>query len=95
MNEDEIITRLVDFHEHIETTATAPELDAQRGQRLVRRRQTVSGLAAAAAVIVTVGIVQVALSDNEHSEQPAPSADALPDRVAVDQRGVDARADPC
>ena len=72
MKEDEIITRLVDFHDRIEAPDTPPELDALRGQRLVRRRRTGSVLAAAAAVALAVGIVQVTLSDGQRSQEPAP-----------------------
>ena len=73
MNEDDVITRLVAFHDHIEAPDTPAREDAVRGERLVRRRRTIVVGASAAAVILTVGIVQASLSADPGDGQPAPS----------------------
>jgi hypothetical protein len=80
MSEDDIITRLVEFHNHIQAPATPPRLDALRGERLVRRRRTVSVLAAAAVVVLTVGIAQVSLSEGQRTQEPAPQPSPFPGR---------------
>ena len=70
--QDDIITRLVEFHDHIQAPATAPALDAMRGERLVRRRRTLSALATSAVLVLTVGIVQAVLPDGQSTLVPAP-----------------------
>ncbi len=70
--EDDIITRLVELHDHIHAPATAPRHDALRGKRLVRRRRTLSALAASAVVVLTVGIAQAVLPDGPSTLMPAP-----------------------
>jgi hypothetical protein len=74
MIEDDIITRLVEFHDHIQAPATPSRLDAFRGERLVRRRRTVSVAAVAAVVVLTVGIVQASLSDGQRVQVRPPRA---------------------
>jgi hypothetical protein len=70
MTEDDIITRLVDLHDHIQAPATEPRQDALRGERLVRRRRTLSVLAAAV-VVLAVGVAQAALLDDRRTMEPA------------------------
>ena len=73
MIEDDVITRLVELHDHIQAPATPAGEDALRGERLVRRRRTVSFAAVAAAVVLTAGLVQAALPDGSGELQPAPA----------------------
>ncbi len=88
MTENDIITRLVDLHDHIQAPATAPRLDALRGERLVRRRRMVSVAAAAAALVLTLGIVQVSLSDplgiQEPASPPSKGEQWTPDRIRAE-----------
>jgi hypothetical protein len=81
MRDQDVITLLVDLHDHIEAPASPAGEDARRGRRLVRRRRTVSVAAAAAAVLLAVGIVQAELPDGRQDLQPAPapSVPAPPD----------------
>ena len=72
MIDDDVISRLVELHDHIRVPATPPREDALRGERLVRRRRAASALAAGAAVVLTVGVAQVVLSGGRGSQEPAP-----------------------
>ena len=74
MRDQDVITRLVELHDHIHAPATPAGEDALRGERLVRRRRTVSVAAVAAAAVLTVGLVQASLSDVRSELQPAPAA---------------------
>jgi hypothetical protein len=73
MRDQDVITRLVELHDHIHAPATPAGEDALRGERLVRRRRTVSVAAVAAAAVLTVGLVQASLSDVHSELQPAPA----------------------
>jgi hypothetical protein len=73
MIEDDVITRLVELHDHIQAPATPADEDALRGERLVRRRRTVSVATLAAAVVLTVGLVQASLLNDPSEPQPAPA----------------------
>jgi hypothetical protein len=83
MKDQDVITRLVELHDHIHVPATPAGEDTLRGERLVRRRRTVSFAAVAAAVVLTVGFVQASLSDDASELQPtpAPSSPAPSDPV--------------
>ena len=52
MIDDDVITRLVDLHDHIKAPAVPPDADASRGKRILRRRRTLAVGAAAAAVVL-------------------------------------------
>ncbi len=73
MRDQDVITRLVQLHDHIHAPATPAGEDTFRGERLVRRRRTVSVAAVAAAVVLTVGLMQASLSDDSTELQPAPA----------------------
>lgn len=76
MRDQDVISRLAEFHDHIQAPAAVAREDVLRGQRLLRRRRTVSvaaAAAAAAAVVVAVGIAQASLSDDQSELQPAPA----------------------
>lgn len=73
MKDQDVITRLVELHDHIHAPATPAGEDTLRGERLVRRRRTVSVAAVAAAVVLTVGLVQASLSDDSSELQPTPA----------------------
>ena len=73
MRDQDVITRLVELHDHIHAPATPAGEDTLRGERLVRRRRTVSVAAVAAAVVLTVGLVQASLSDDSSELQPTPA----------------------
>lgn len=73
MRDQDVITRLVDFHDHIQAPATPAAEDTHRGERLVRRRRTASVAAVAAAVVLAVGTAQASLSNGQHDLQPAPA----------------------
>lgn len=77
MRDQDVITRLVELHDHIQPPVTPAGEDALRGERLVRRRRTVSVAAVAAALVMAVGVVQASLSDGQRELQPAP-APSLP-----------------
>lgn len=55
MIEDDVITRLVELHDHIEAPVTLTELDVLRGRRRVRRNRGLFAGAAAAMVAVVLG----------------------------------------
>jgi hypothetical protein len=78
MRDQDVITRLVELHDHIQAPVTPAGEDALRGERLVRRRRIVSVAAVAAAGVLAVGIAQAPLWDGERDLQPAtaPSAAA-------------------
>jgi hypothetical protein len=73
MRDQDVIARLAELHDHIHAPATPAGEDALRGERLVRRRRTVSVAAVAAAAVLTVGLVQASLSDIHSELQPAPA----------------------
>lgn len=77
MRDQDVISRLVQLHDHIQAPAVPADEDARRGLRLVRRRRTVSVATLAAAVVLAVGVVQVSLPDGGGDLQPAP-APSLP-----------------
>jgi hypothetical protein len=83
MRDQDVITRLVELHDHIQTPATPAGEDALRGERLLRRRRTVSVAAGAAAAVLAVGIAQAALPADHGDPQPAdiPSQPALSETV--------------
>ncbi len=84
MNDNDTIARLVELHDHIAVPVTPPGMDVLRGQRLLRRRRTVSVVATAAAVLLTVGVVQAALSDGRRAVQPAPQPSPSHTETPVD-----------
>jgi hypothetical protein len=84
MRDQEIITRLVELHDHIHAPATPAGEDTLRGERLVQRRRTVSVAAVAAAVVLTVGLVQTSLSDDSSELQPAPAPSSSAPRDPVE-----------
>ena len=73
MRDRDVITRLVELHDHIQAPGTPPTEDVLRGERRVRRRRTVSAVVVAAAVVLAVGIAQPWLSDGPRDVQPAPA----------------------
>lgn len=73
MKDQDVITRLVELHDHIHPPVAPAGEDALRGERLVRRRRAVSIAAVAAAAALTVGFVQAALPDGPSELQPAPA----------------------
>jgi hypothetical protein len=73
MRDQDVITQLVDLHDHIQPPAAPADEDVRRGQRLVRRRRLVSATAVAAVVVLGVGIAQISLSDGERGLEPAPA----------------------
>lgn len=73
MRDQDVITRLVELHDHIHAPAIPADEDTLRGERLVRRRRAVSVAAVAAAVVLTVGFVQTSLSDDSSELQPTPA----------------------
>ena len=73
MKDQDVITRLVELHDHIHPPDAPAGEDALRGERLVRRRRTVSIAAVAAAAVLTVGFVQASLPDGSSELQPAPA----------------------
>jgi hypothetical protein len=84
MNDDlDVLTRLIDYHDHI----TAPEIplaeDLRRGRRRVARRRAmaVGGVAAAAAAVVLTASL-ITGNDPDNAPQPAPSPSE--DRTAID-----------
>lgn len=73
MKDQDIITRLVELHDHIQPPDAPAGEDALRGERLVRRRRTVSIAAVAAAAVLTVGLVRASLVGDSSELQPAPA----------------------
>jgi hypothetical protein len=73
MRDRDVITRLVELHDHIQAPGTSAAEDAVRGERRVRRRRTVSAVVVAAAVVLAVGIAQAWVSDGPRDVQPAPA----------------------
>lgn len=71
MRDQDVITRLVELHDHIQTPATPAGEDARRGERLLRRRRTVSVAAGAVAAVLAVGIAQASLPADRGDLQPA------------------------
>jgi hypothetical protein len=57
MIDDDVITRLVELHDHIKAPDTHPDADVFCGQQLLRRRRTVVVGAVAAAVVAVLGVV--------------------------------------
>lgn len=81
--DDDVITRLVAFHDHIQAPPAAAEEDALRGRRRLRRRRTASLVAAVAALAVTAGIAQSAMLDSRRAEGVAGQGRA-PERVRAE-----------
>jgi type VI protein secretion system component VasF len=73
MRDQDVITRLMELHDHIQSPATPAGDDALRGERRVRRRRTLTVVAAAAAAVLTVGVVQNSPSEDARDLQPAPA----------------------
>jgi hypothetical protein len=73
MRDQDVITRLMELHDHIQSPATPAGDDALRGERRVRRRRTLTVVAAAAAAVLTVGVVQYSPSEDARDLQPAPA----------------------
>jgi hypothetical protein len=73
MRDQDVITRLVELHDHIYTPPTQAGEDALRGKRLARRRRTESVAMVAAAVVLVAGLVQVSWPDEPSELQPAPA----------------------
>src|SRR5215207_1402739 len=97
MIHDDVISRLVDLHDHIRVPATAPAQDAARGLRMLRRRRAMVLGAAAAAVVTVLGAVAVAGGGPRagedldpvrpgHTQAPTPAPTVPPDdQVSLDQ----------
>ncbi|RYU13481.1 hypothetical protein [Nocardioides iriomotensis] len=83
MIDDDVMTRLVEFHDHIQAPAASARLDALRGEQLVRRRRTVWVVAAAAAVVLVLGITQAALPGSHRTVQPA-NKEWTPERIRTE-----------
>lgn len=73
MIDDDVVTRLVELHDHIQAPVTPAGEDALRGERLVRRRRTISVAAVTAAVVLTAGLVLTSMPDDLSELQPAPA----------------------
>ena len=71
MIDEEVITRLVEFHDHIKVPATAPGADASCGKRMLRRRHSLIAGGAAAAVVTVLGLV-AATTGGPPVESPDP-----------------------
>jgi hypothetical protein len=59
MIDDDVITRLVELHDHIQAPLTPPGADVSRGERMLRRRRTMVAGTAATAVVALLGVVAV------------------------------------
>lgn len=76
MIDDDVITRIVELHDHIAAPDTPPGADVFRGQRMLRRRRTGFVVAAAAAVVVAVlgiGAVGHQAGDRVEPARPVPT----------------------
>jgi hypothetical protein len=78
MIDDDVITRLVDLHDHIKAPDTPPAADVFRGERMLRRRRKVVFGAAAAAVVALLGVTAVTTGGQRAGDrfdpvQPAPT----------------------
>lgn len=73
MRDQDVITRLVELHDHIQAPATPAGEDARRGERMVRRRRTVAAVVVVSAVVLTVGLGQASLVGDSSELQPAPA----------------------
>jgi hypothetical protein len=83
MNEHDVVTRLLELHDHIQPPPTSPGADAARGERMLRRRRTVVAGAVAAAVLAVLGIVTVTTGglwagDRIEPIRPGPTATDSP-----------------
>lgn len=83
MIDDDVVTRLMGLHEHIEAPHTPFGADALRGKRMLRRRRALAAGAAAAAVVAVLGIVAVQAGESQVGKPvdpalPASSAPSLP-----------------
>jgi hypothetical protein len=98
MIDDDVITRLVELHDHIKVPDTPPGADVLRGERMLRRRRAVVVGAAAAAVVAVLGIAAVTTGglqagDASNRSSRAPTR-VLPHPDRCVGLRVDARADP-
>jgi hypothetical protein len=85
MIDDDVITRLVELHDHIKVPDTPPGADVLRGERMLRRRRAVVVGAAAAAVVAVLGIAAVTTGglqagDRIEPIQPGPTQGPTPPR---------------
>lgn len=76
MRDQDIISRVTEFHDQIQAPATPAGEDARRGQRLLRRRRSLSVAAGVAAAVLAVGVAQASLpadslSNDQGDVQPA------------------------
>src|SRR5688500_5013256 len=74
MRDQDVISRLTEFHDHIQAPAAVAREDVLRGERLIRRRRPVSVAAGVAAAVLAVGIASLAadsLSNDQGDLQPA------------------------
>jgi hypothetical protein len=83
MIDDDVITRLVELHDHIKVPDTPPGADVLRGERMLRRRRAVVVGAAAAAVVAVLGIAAVTTGglqagDRIEPIQPGPNQGPTP-----------------
>jgi hypothetical protein len=83
MIDDDVITRLVELHDHIKVPDTPPGADVLRGERMLRRRLAVVVGAAAAAVVAVLGIAAVTTGglqagDRIEPIQPGPNQGPTP-----------------
>ncbi len=91
MIDDDVITRLVELHDHIDVPATSVDADVLRGQRLLRRRRAVVGGTTAAALAAVLALSPVtaggtkAQNDFDHL-QPGPTSTPTdsPSKVGTD-----------
>jgi hypothetical protein len=71
MSDQDVINRLLKLHDHIEAPVTPVSEDVARGERLVWRRRAGAGVAAVAAVVLGVALVQATQFGGSPSPQPA------------------------
>lgn len=90
MRDQDVITRLVELHDHIQAPATSAGEDALRGERLVRRRRAVVAVVAvAAAAVSTVGLVQASLVGDSSELKPAPAPSSVVPSDPVEPSRID------
>ena len=100
MIDDDVITRLVEFHDRIKAPAMVPGADAPRGKRMLRRRRTLIAGGAAAAGRNGAGDRRrhdrraARRGPRPGAARPQPRSHADSDRSGHRRRRVAARADP-
>jgi hypothetical protein len=82
MIDDDVISRLVELHDHIKAPDTSPGADVSRGERMLRRRRAVVLGAASAAVVAVLGVTAVTIGgqagDRIEPTRPGPTQDFTP-----------------